>query len=173
VVLTGVAVGVPYQTAVFQAGGPPRQMQAFVSGAANTSVTWSMNPQIGQLTPDGQYTPPTFVNSDVMQSTTFTVTSNADSTASIVVTVLPQGTIRLYGGPTDYTDSQGNIWHPDNFIFPGGSYGTNYDPQWPQVPDIAMYEWNHRSYADIPYVMYVSNGNYKVTMKTAQTYTPV
>jgi hypothetical protein len=176
VVLTSAAVGVPNQTIAFQAGGPPRQMQAFVSGAADTSVTWSMSPQIGQLTPDGKYTPPASVDSDVVQTTTFTVTSNADptATAGIVVTILPQGTIRLYGGPTDYTDSQGHIWHSDNFLFPGGGYGTNYDPQWPKnIPDIAIYQWTHRSYGDITYILNVPNGNYKVTMKAAQTYTPV
>src|SRR5215472_9885728 len=57
---------------------------------------------------------------------------------------------------------------PTVFSFPTAA--TALTTMWPQIPDIAIYEWIHRSYGDIPYVMYVPNGNYKVTMKTAQTY---
>jgi hypothetical protein len=172
VVLTATAVGVPKPDETFQAGASAQQMKAFVGGASDTSVIWSMTPSLGTLTPGGIYTPPASTGGDTIQTTTLTAASKADPSAkaTILMTILPAGAaVRLYAGDRDYTDTHGQVWHPDRSLFPTNGYSTHYEAQWRKTPDIGLYQWIHRSYADIPYVLYVPNGNYKVTVKFAQT----
>jgi uncharacterized protein (TIGR03437 family) len=77
------------------AASQTKQFTATVTGNANTSVTWSMNPSVGSLS-NGLYTAPSVINSG--QSVTITATSVADATksASAVVQLTPAaGTVSV------------------------------------------------------------------------------
>jgi len=87
-------------------GGQTQQFTATVTGDPNTSVTWSLNPNVGSISSTGLYTAPASVASS--QSVTVTATSVADNTksASAVVTLVPvsvalaPATNSLSGGQT-------------------------------------------------------------------------
>ena len=67
-----------------------QQFQAFIGGAANTAVTWTVVPQIGSLTAAGLYTAPSSVLAQ--QTIVMTATSLVDPTAKancILITVNP------------------------------------------------------------------------------------
>jgi hypothetical protein len=68
--------------------GSSQQFSATVTNISNTTVTWSMSPIIGTLTPDGVYTAPMVTSP---QTVTITATSAANSTKSATasVTVTP------------------------------------------------------------------------------------
>lgn len=58
-------------------GGQPVQMTATVTGGSgNTSVTWSVNPQVGAMSASGMYTPPAAILTQ--QTVTITATSTED-----------------------------------------------------------------------------------------------
>jgi uncharacterized protein (TIGR03437 family) len=78
-----VSVGINPSNATLSAS-QSRQFSATVTGNANTSVTWSMNPSVGSLS-NGLYTAPSVINSP--QSVTVTATSVADSSKSASATV--------------------------------------------------------------------------------------
>lgn len=82
-------------------GGDTAPFTASVTGATNTSVTWTISPQAGSITTGGRYTAPAVVG--IAQKVTVTARSVADSTkfASASVDLLPTA-------PTTYTVS-GNI----------------------------------------------------------------
>ena len=65
--------------------GYTQQFTATVTGSSNTNVTWSMSPQVGQLSTSGAYIAPSSVSS--AQTVTITATSVADSTKSASATV--------------------------------------------------------------------------------------
>lgn len=70
-------------------GGQTQQFTATVTGNANTSVTWSLSPNVGSISAAGLYTAPATIASS--QSVTVTATSVADNTksASATVTLVP------------------------------------------------------------------------------------
>ncbi len=100
-----VSVSVTPTTASLN-GGQTQQFSATVTGDPNTSVTWSLNPNVGSVSSTGLYTAPASVASS--QSVTVTATSVADNTksASATVTLVPvsvvlaPGTSSLTGGQT-------------------------------------------------------------------------
>ncbi|MGQ9635907.1 MAG: malectin domain-containing carbohydrate-binding protein [Bryobacteraceae bacterium] len=166
VILQGVTVGVP-EPALWIQSGTSRQLTAWVKGTDTTAVTWQMNPPLGTLTPDGLYTAPTV---SAPATTTITATSVVDpsATASIAVTVLPPGPIRLdVGSNSDFVDSQGNTWWRDQGSESSITFSNNcsYLPQnpWPDIPDIALYYTQRYSLGDWTYRFAVPNGNYKIT----------
>ena len=62
-----------------------QQFTATVTGNPNTSVTWSINPNVGSISAAGLYTAPSSIAS--AQSVTVTATSAADNTKSASATV--------------------------------------------------------------------------------------
>jgi hypothetical protein len=62
------------------ASAQQQQFSATVTGSANTSVTWSMNPSVGSLTSSGLYTAPYTISAG--QTVTVTATSAADPSKS-------------------------------------------------------------------------------------------
>jgi hypothetical protein len=169
VVLTGVTINLPKDTMYFQAGASSQQLAAFVNGSSNTSVTWSMNPVVGNLTAGGTYTPPASVSATT--TTTVTATSAADGTvaATMTVSVLPPGTIRIIlGQNTAYTDSKGNVWQgrtaDDSAHGPYDIGGT-----WPSTSDVTLYKVADFAYNDIRFDITVPNGSYLITGKFAET----
>ena len=88
-----VSVQVSPSSAALQQSGT-QQFTATVTGT-DTAVTWSIVPQVGTLTPNGQstlYTAPSLIASQ--QVVTITATSLADSTksGSAAITLIPPGT---------------------------------------------------------------------------------
>ncbi len=83
----GVSVGVSPPSAALTAL-KSAQFTALVTGSANTSVTWSMNPLVGSLS-NGLYTAPPTINAT--QSITITATSVGDpsKTATAIVQLMP------------------------------------------------------------------------------------
>src|SRR5665213_3309584 len=78
-----VSVGVSPSSSTLTAS-QSRLFTATVTGSANTSVTWSMNPSVGTLS-NGLYTAPSVINAP--QSVIVTATSLADSSKSASATV--------------------------------------------------------------------------------------
>ena len=74
--LTPAAVSLKPTTISLSAGGSA-QFMATVTGASNTSVTWSLNPQVGSVT-NGLYQAPATISSN--QTVTLTAASIADPT---------------------------------------------------------------------------------------------
>jgi hypothetical protein len=171
VVLTGVTLGLDRDFLYAQAGASAIQINAYVHGSSNTSVTWSMSSSVGTLSSSGLYTPPATSASE--QTTTITATSAANSgaVATIPVTIFPSGTIRIVNGKTtNYTDTNGNVWLAGGTCCGGddGGYpsGNTYGGSWPSVPNITLYEvpW-YSSGGDLRFDIYVPNGNYQVLGK--------
>ncbi|MCL5745715.1 MAG: Ig-like domain-containing protein [Acidobacteria bacterium] len=73
-----------------------QQFVATVTGHPNTSVTWSINPSVGTIAPDGLYTAPSTIS--VAQKVTVTATSVADPTKSASATVNLSQLIEIGGG---------------------------------------------------------------------------
>jgi hypothetical protein len=170
VVLTGVTINLPLDERYIQAGAAAQQFTAFVNGSSNTATTWSMNPVVGNLTSGGAYTPPATVSAATL--TTVTATSAADPTvsASMTVTILPAGAIRIImGQSTPYKDSLGNVWQASTGDDGGHPY--NNGGTWPNTPDIQLYEVPYFSYSDMRFDITVPNGSYLITGKFAETET--
>ena len=81
-------------------------LHATVTHAANTNLTWSINPPIGSISSQGVYTPPASVPNDT--KITAIATSQADTTKSsqFVINITPKVTITLNPYQTVMTSSQ-------------------------------------------------------------------
>ena len=84
-----------------------QQFTATVTNTSNTTVTWSINPNVGSISTSGVYTSPSSITSQ--QTVTVTATSAADSTKSAAATVrllvhpivsVTPNTVELWGGQT-------------------------------------------------------------------------
>jgi hypothetical protein len=172
IILQGVTVGVPNSVETVQSG-VRFQLESWVRGSVNPSVHWSMSPALGTLTPAGLYTAPAVT---APTSTLMTVTSDADPEASttVRVTVFPAGGIRMMlGASTPYTDTKGDVWHPEftgrlgftqSSDFPGpnpwnrGSWITN-------PPDLRIWETRRFNFGgDFYYRLRVPNGTYTISL---------
>jgi hypothetical protein len=165
--LFGVAVGVPNLTEAVQAGAT-KQLVAWVGGASDASVTWTMKPALGDISPTGVYTAPDEVSSP--QSTTLTATSKADpaKSATLTLTVVPKGVIRVNVASTkDYVDSEGNTWWAD-VGYHGGTVYTFPELSVPGAIDLPLYLKARAGNSDIFYTFAVPNGAYKATVKMAE-----
>ena len=89
-----VSITVTPSTATLGAG-QTQQFTASVTGLANTAVTWSLNPNVGTISPTGLYTAP--ANITGQQIVTLTATSAADSTraANASITLTPSVSITI------------------------------------------------------------------------------
>jgi hypothetical protein len=92
--LAGVSVSVTPSTAAVLVGGTA-QFAAQVTGATNTSVTWSLSPAVGTISSAGLYKAPSAISTST--AVTVKATSVADSTRydTAIVTVSPTGTISV------------------------------------------------------------------------------
>lgn len=179
--LQGVTVGTPERTLAIQAGTPAYQLQAWVNGATDKTITWSMSPSVGTLnTTTGVYTAPATITANTKSVTTITATSNADNTKSVTigVTIFPTGTIRLnLGDDTDYSpDSQGNKWFaqfksgdpiiaatgPDK-CGTGFPCGDQFQSNWSGTSDPFLFSRVSYGANDKNYHFIVPNGTYQFT----------
>lgn len=173
--LSAIGVGVSTPTEVIQAGSAAKQLTAWVTGTSDSRLVWSISPDLGTISDSGVYQPPDSV--DTPTTTTITVRSYVDltSAATIQVTVLPPGVIRLNAGDSvDYTDSNGNIWWGDNV--PGrpmildNSYPYDFTSghAWKNTSDSGLFDWARANLSDITYKFTVPNGFYRVRLKLAE-----
>lgn len=173
VVLTGVTLNLPKDEYYIQAGALAQQLVAYVNGSSNTSVTWTMNPTVGTLTSGGLYTPPATASSVTTATITATSVANTSVFATMVLTVFPNGAIRIVNGQTSaYTDSQGNIWSPGSACCGGddGGFPYNNGGTWPSTPDIQLYQIPYYAFGnDMRFDIVVPNGSYSITGKFAST----
>lgn len=179
--LRGVVVGVP-RPSVWIQSGVKAQFTAWVTGTDNKSVNWSMPPGLGLLTASGAYSAPTV---DRPTATLVTVASAADpeAKATIVVTVMPPGDIRvkvgnathMKGAPNKYgpdygPDSEGHMWWRDQAgEVSWGVLLDDWNEPWPKQKDISLYYTSRYSFGDMVYRYLVPNGDYKISIYFAQT----
>jgi hypothetical protein len=181
--LIGTTIGCDLPTQVWIAGSSPAQINCWVNGNSNTTVTYSLSPSGGSngtITSDGLYTPPTSVSSKTV--TTITATSVGDGTVSMTqsVTILPAVTsmapIRINIGDTaDYTDTNGNLWvadqktgDPNMFIMGYNSLNNLVGNPWTNTKG-APGLYDHQIYgsfdaSDLYYSLHVPNGIYTVNL---------
>jgi hypothetical protein len=172
VVLTGVALNLPKDAMSIQAGMAAQQLVAYISGSSNTGVNWTMNPAVGTLTSSGLYTPPAAVTTTSVTTVTAVSAANPGVSASMQLSVFPQGAIRIAEGwQTPYTDSQGNVWQPRLANGGGGdnsSYGQAAVAGTVTGPDSKLYQRFVGAYNDLAFEFLVPNGIYLVTEKYAE-----
>jgi hypothetical protein len=128
-----VAVSVSPANASLSAG-QTRQFSATVTGASNTSVTWSISPTVGTVSSSGLYTAPATIASQ--QTVAVIATSQADPSKSAVApatltpapTVLPPGPVQL---GTPRLNWPNNYYLPLNgtltVTYPGDSTGISFE----------------------------------------------
>ncbi len=181
VALQGVIVGLPSPTMYILGGMSGYQLTSWVNGASNQNVTWTLTSGVGTVTAGGLYTPP--ASATTTNHAVLTATSVADpaATASLYVTILPNGTnptgsIRIdAGNPNGTTDGSGNVWLGDQG-FETGTYIQKLGdyPNWPSLNSSTeryVYQSNGYTYGDdLMYNFVVPNGNYKVRLMLAQPY---
>jgi hypothetical protein len=179
--LRGIVVGVA-RPSIWIQSGVKTQLSAWVTGTPNTAVTWHMPQGLGSLTESGAYSAPTV---DRPTSTLVTVASAADpeATATVLVTVMPAGEIRvkvgnathMKGAPNRYgpdygPDSEGHMWWRDQAgEVSWGVVNDDWNENWPNQKDISLYYSNRYSFGDMVYHYLVPNGNYKISIYFAQT----
>jgi hypothetical protein len=165
----GISVGVTPATATLSAS-QTQQFTATVSGTTNPAVGWSINPNVGTVSPTGLYTAPSTITA--IQNVTVTATSAADPTqsASATVTLQPSSgsftTIRVNAGGSAYTDPQGQVWSADMGFTGGTTYSTASSIANTTTPVLYQSE----RYGNMQYQFAVPNGNYAVTLKFAEIY---
>lgn len=160
VALRGVTVGVPEPTMTIWSGHTVT-LASWVTGATDTSVTWSMSPSTGTLNGStGQYTAPNDLTAP--GKVRFTATSNADSSATAIVDAVlwpaDDGVLRLNLGHTgeDFVDGNGKKWWRDDWAQIEG-FGSI----WSDGPANSIYAEGRYYYNDGRLKWYLPNGNYK------------
>jgi len=168
VILRGVAVNFPLDYKYIQVGAPAQRFVAFVSGADNTELTWSMSPPIGSLTHDGLYLPPENVASPEVATVTATSVANPNVAAQMTLTIFPAGPIRIVlGRDTPYTDAAGNIWDASTGYDVGGIFNNGWGGTNSAATD--LYRVDLFAPGDMRFDFTVPNGTYQVTAKFAST----
>lgn len=109
-------------------GGQTQQYQATVTGLANTSVSWSISPQVGTISQAGLYTAPASINSS--QTVTVTASSVLDSSKSATAAIALQSTVVQTGSTLasfSLNELFGVSWpdQPIEFRYDGGQPPAN------------------------------------------------
>jgi hypothetical protein len=188
VVLTGVTIGIPSDQMYFQAGSSQQQLTAWVNGALNTGVTWTMSPSVGTLTGVGLYTPPSSVSVPTAFQISATSSANSAVSATMTVVVFPAGPIRLImSGPcghgltyqqtdppfgcvsTPFVDTNGNAWYPQTGDDGGAELNCGTWGSFPTTPNVELYKIPYATgiSADMRFDIRVLNGTYSITAKFA------
>lgn len=168
IALQGVTVGTTYTAMTFQAGSSAAQLDSWVHGSANQSVTWAIiGTATGTLTSGGLYTPPASVASPTVTMFEATAAADANAKVRVYVVVWPGGVIRVDNGRyTDFVGSEGT-WFKEHGFDGGQGARTNEATNWTGIPaDATLYHTMRYIYSnDLAYRWWLSPGNYKVTLK--------
>lgn len=179
--LHAVTVGVP-DPALWIQSGVSKRLVAWVNGSANKGVRWSVAPALGSVTADGVYTAPE-VSKPAYALLTAASVADPNAKATVGLTVMPSGTIRIdIGNAThakdapnhfapDYgPDSEGHMWWRDQAGQVGwGVVHDDWSGPWGPAKNLPLYYTNRYSFDDMVYKFTVPNGNYKITLFIAQT----
>ncbi len=179
--LRGVIVGVA-SPALWMQSGVKHQLRAWVNGSDNNAVSWTMSPQVGSLSSAGIYTAPT-VDRPTTTIVSAASVANPEAKATVAVTVMPAGDIRVKvgnasrapGAPNrnfpDYgPDSDGHMWWRDQAgEVSWGVVSDDWNENWPKQKDISLFYTSRYSFGDMVYRYLVPNGNYKISFYFAQT----
>jgi hypothetical protein len=166
-----VTVGTPYPYMTVAAGSMQTgyQLQWWVNGATNQTVTWALTSGVGTVSATGSYVPPATATAVTTAVLTGTSAADTQATTTVFITVVPQGgggAIRIdKASNTGFTDSNGNKWQPDTLSHQNGViFNSGLDSTWGFTDDTAYRTYEH-SYGDDlvdgPFI--VANGNYLVT----------
>jgi hypothetical protein len=180
IALGSQAPGVSSPTLFIIAGTPSYNLQSWVGGSSNQTLTWSLVSGVGSVTAGGIYTPPAFVSAPTSAVLQVTPDASPGVSTPVNVTVLPAGTnpvgsIRIDVGSATSTKSAGGtkVWLAD-IAFEGGSdKQVNDYPKWlnQSNPDISVYQTFHYTQGnDLAYSLGVPNGNYKVRLMFGAPY---
>lgn len=167
VVLAGVVVGVQEPSITIMAGTQV-PLSYWVTGSANTAVTFSMSPRVGSISESGVYTAPTGITSPT--TTTITITSAAEATAQAFIDVLvwpdnAGGVIRSMPAKTgDFTDAAGHVWYGKTYT---RARGWGSPGVWGLGPSNSVYTDTRYSYDDTIFKWYVPNGRYRIRLYTS------
>jgi hypothetical protein len=175
-------VGTPYRTYLNVQAGTTFQLQSWVNGPASVpDVTWSVDSgNIGSVTRDGIYTPPSNVTGIVKGVLRVTSVADASASSTVYVRVFPAGPIRIAAGlqTGTITDKLKQVWMP-NLFFRGGDtvYRASDYPNWPapsdptQAAQLAVYQTFAYTYGnDFVANLVVPNGTYNVRFMFGQPY---
>ena len=146
-------------------------ISADLAGAKYTNLTWSLEPNIGKISPDGVYTAPDSMAKDAAVTVTAKSKDVPAETASTKLTVKAQpDPIRVNCGRGSFKDAQGNVWSADYGYSDGTlSYAetkhiTHTTPDMEQLYQSSRYRYSDQNFE---YKFAVPNGRYAVTLKFA------
>ena len=141
----------------------------FLDGPASGS-TWTTGKTLYYIIPSGENVPASvqiIYNSGISASM-------GDYTPKIITPPYALRMIAGYGG-SPYTDSNGNVWSAEQAYSPGGwgyvggnTYSTTATIS--GTPDQKLYQTERYFPSGGQYLFTVPNGNYEVTLKTAEIY---
>ncbi|MCC6340914.1 MAG: hypothetical protein IT166_01880 [Bryobacterales bacterium] len=165
IALRGVVVGVPDPVMTIMAGHQV-QLTAWVTGSADTTVTWSMSPAAGTLTSEGLYTAPSGITTPLRVRITASSAVEPAATAVIDATIWPDdegGTIRVSAGAaTDRVDVSGHKWWGDQYFQVEG-----FGYIWTGGPPNSQYTETRYFYGDAVMKWWLPNGNYRARLYTS------
>lgn len=154
------------------ARGLTQAFSASIGGLPYSNVTWSVEPSLGSIGPDGVYQAPASLGADtpVMVRATSLDDPSVSGTATLNLLRLLQP-IRINCGIGSFTDAQGRLWAADyGFSTPSLVYRIGAVIQG-ITPDMNPLYTSHRYRGKdqtFTYRLPVPVGNYKVTLKWAQ-----
>ncbi len=181
VLLQGITVGVS-QPSVWIQSGVSKRFPSWVNGTKNQNVTWELDPKLGTVSPDGTYTAPQ-VSRPAHAMLTVSSAADPSAKATIALTVMPPGTIRIKvgnatgapGAPNHFApdygpDAEGQMWWRGQAgeVSWGVIEDDWYAEKWPPQKDIQLYYTSRYSFGDMIYRFFVPNGKYKITLLFAQ-----
>ena len=147
-----------------------QQFTATVTGSSNTSVTWSVSPSAGAVSPTGLYTAPATIPTTVTVYVKATSVADTTKSASGAVTLTPGSTtftpIRVNAGGPSYTDPSGKTWSADTGFDTGSTYSTTQTIAGTSTPVLYQSE----RFGTFQYRFTVPNGNYALNLKFAEIY---
>ena len=183
--LQGTAVGTDRER-LAMVTGTTYQINSWLTGNADTDVTYSMSPTVpgANVSGSGLLTAPSSLSA--VTKTTVIITSVADSTANAYVDVYfipvsPDGNIRLAFGQhnTSYTDHLGNVWWGQvvprlfnstyeigenvGFAYLNGSWQV-FQSKWTGIADAQLYAQSISAENDADITIVVPNGQYNLTL---------
>ena len=169
-----VAVALTPATATVAAGGT-LQYNAQVSNAANSAVTWSLSPAVGNITTGGLYQAPAVTTSTVVTVRATSVADPAKSaTAQLTLTpppVTPPSPttftpIRMNAGGARYVDTAGIPWLAESSVSGGAVFETT--AAIANTTDPGLYRTVR--YGAFRYTVPVANGARTVRLRFAEIY---
>ncbi len=143
-----------------------------LSGAKYTNVAWSLEPNIGKISPDGVYTAPDTMTAD----TTVTVTARSKDAPSeaastkLNVKARPDPIRIDCGSRGSFKDAQGRVWgedfgfSPDTMAYSQATQIKRASPDMQRLYQSARYRYANQNFS---YKFALPNGKYAVTLMFA------